>query len=349
MVNLCSDNVAGALPAVLDALVEAGRGAAMPYGADPWSARLDTLVAEIFERPAMVFPVATGTAANSLALACLTPPWGAVYCHDEAHVMVDECGAPEFFTGGAKLIGIGGRDSRIDPQALRATIALAAGSDHPVHVARPSAVTITTVSEGGTLYAPAEVAAIADVCRTFSLGLHMDGARFAGTLAALGCSPADLTWKAGVDILSLGATKGGALAAEAVVVFDPALAEPLAYRRKKSGHLVSKMRFLSAQLVAWLSEGRWLSAARHANGLAQRLGAGLDTVPGAKLVTPVEANMAFVAFDQPLSDGLRGRGHAFYPWPAHGPQAVRLVTSFETTDEDVEAFLADARAIAAGR
>ncbi|MCF8481200.1 MAG: low specificity L-threonine aldolase [Rhodospirillum sp.] len=346
MVNLCSDNVSGALPQVVEALAAAASGPAMPYGADPWTERLEARLSEVFEREVAVLPVASGTAANVLSLAGLTPPWGAVYCHLDGHVNVDECGAFEFFSGGAKLIDLPGSEGRISLSALDRAVVLA--GEHDVHVAQPAAVSITNVTEVGTLYTPAQVSEVAEVCRRHGLSLHMDGARFANAVAALGCSPAEVTWKAGVEVLSLGGTKGGCLAAEAVVLFDPAKKREMEFRRKKAGQLFSKMRFLSAQLVGWLEDGLWLKAATHANAMAARLGVGLDGLDGARLLGPVEANMAFVDLAEPLRDGLRARGHAFYPAAPAGPDAVRLVASFETTEADVETFLADARALAEG-
>jgi threonine aldolase len=346
MVNLCSDNVSGALPQVVEALAAAARGPAMPYGADPWTEGLQARLSEVFERPVVALPVASGTAANVLSLAGMTPPWGAVYCHQEGHVNVDECGGLEFFSGGAKLIGLPGAEGRIDLSALDHALSLT--TDHDIHVAQPAAVSVTNVTEVGTLYTPDQVGAVSDVCRRHGLGLHMDGARFANAVAALGCSPAELTWKAGVDVLSLGGTKGGCLAAEAIVLFNPEKAREMEFRRKKAGHLVSKMRFLSAQMVAWLEDDLWLKAAGHANAMAKALGTGLDGLPGARLLGPVAANMAFVDLAEPLRAGLRARGHAFYPWKPEGPDAARLVASFETTEAEVTAFLADARALARG-
>jgi threonine aldolase len=318
----------------------------MPYGADPWTEKLEGRLAEVFEREVAVLPVASGTAANVLSLAGLTPPWGAVYCHLDGHVNVDECGAFEFFSGGAKLIDLPGSEGRIALSALDRAVVLA--GEHDIHVAQPAAVSITNVTEVGTLYTPAQVAEVAAVCKRHNLALHMDGARFANAVAALGCSPADLTWKAGVEVLSLGGTKGGCLAAEAVVLFDPAKKREMEFRRKKAGQLFSKMRFLSAQLLGWLEGSLWLNSAAHANAMAARLGAGLDGLDGARLLGPVAANMAFVELAAPLREGLRDRGHAFYPWAPAGPNAVRLVASFETTEAEVETFLTDARELAAG-
>ena len=339
-----SDNVAGAAPEILSALVEAAReGPMASYGADPVTARLKERVADLFEAEVEVFPVATGTAANALALSCLTPPFGSVYCHVDAHVNTDECGAPELQTGGAKLVGLPGAHGRIEPETLED--ALAAAPFGFVHAVQPSALSLSQATEAGTVYAPDEVEQLSAIARRRGMTVHMDGARFANALVRLGCTPAEVTWKAGVDVLSLGATKNGALAAEAVVFFDKALARDFGYRRKRGGHLFSKMRFLSAQLDAWLKDGLWLRLANNANAMADRLAEGLSGLPGAELENPVEANEVFVSLPEPVTEGLLARGYQFYRWD--GP-VVRLVTSYETKPGDVDALLRDARALAAG-
>ncbi|MSO81172.1 MAG: low specificity L-threonine aldolase [Alphaproteobacteria bacterium] len=340
--NFASDNVSPAAPSVMAALVAANAGPAMPYGADPWSERLTETLSALFECEVTVFTVATGTAANALALSLLSPPWGAVYCHPDSHAQVDECGAPEFWTGGAKLVGVGGDHGKIDPAALDATID--AATPHGVHNAQPAALTITQASEAGTVYTPDEVAALAAVAHKRRLGLHMDGARFANAVAALGCAPADITWRAGIDVLSLGATKGGALAAEAVVLFKPELAEEAGFRRKRAGHLWSKSRFLAAQLEGWLADGAWLALARHANACAARLATVLENLPGVMLLHPCEANEVFAELPASLAASLGEAGHVFYPFGAAdaGRSAIRLVTAWSTTTAEVEDFLADA-------
>jgi threonine aldolase len=340
MMNFCSDNVAGAAPEIIEAIARANQGAAMPYGNDPWTERVEKRLAEIFEHEVRVFPVATGTAANVLCLAALAPPWGTIYCHAESHIAVDECNAPEFYTGGAKLALIGGADGKIAAADLRP-----AGAG-VVHHSQPAAVSITQATEAGTVYTPDEIAAIAGICRTHGLGLHMDGARFANALASLGCSPAELTWKAGVDALSFGATKNGAVAAEAAVFFDAAKAASVPYRRKRGGHLFSKMRFLSAQLEAYLADDLWLRNARHANAMARRLGEGLAALPGARLAYEVEANEVFVSLPERAIAGLEAAGFRFYRWAEEeGGALLRLVCAFDTAPADVEAFLATARSI----
>ncbi len=339
--NFCSDNVTGASPAILEALARAGGGAAMPYGADPLTAKVEARLREIFETDLSVYLVATGTAANSLALAAMCPPYGAVYCHPDSHVNVDECGAPEFFTGGAKLVTLDGADGKMDAAALEA--ALGAGWAGVEHHSQPAAVSITQASEAGTVYRPDALAAIAEVCRGHGLGLHMDGARFANALVTLQCSPAEASWRAGVDALSFGATKNGALAAEAVLLFRPGLADGFCFRRKRAGHLFSKMRFLSAQLDAYLADDLWLGNARHANAMAARLAEGLAEIGGVGFLYPVEANELFVTMPTAMREGLAGDGFAFYPWAAGGPDCIRLVTAFDTAEHAVDSFIASAR------
>ena len=303
MVNFCSDNASGAAPEVLRALEAANAGWAMPYGNDDPTRRLEARVQEIFETQAAVFPVATGTAANVLCLSVMTPPYGAIYCHEVSHINVDECGAPEFYTGGAKLVALAGAHGKIDPRDLETAVS-GAGD---VHAAQPAAVSLTNASEAGTLYTPDEIGAISEVAKAHGLGLHVDGARFANALVALGCSPADLTWKAGVDALSLGATKNGVLAGEAVVLFEPGLAETFGYRRKRGGHLFSKMRFLSAQLEAYFTDDLWLRNARHANAMAGRLAEGMAGLSGVELSHPVATNQIFARLPEAMIAGRFGR------------------------------------------
>ena len=344
MSSFASDNVTGIAPAILAALQAANEGTAEAYGADAATARLSERVSALFERDCAVFPVATGSAANSLAMAALVPRYGAVYCHREAHLNVDECGGPEFYTGGAKLVALDGAHAKIDAAALEAAVD-GAGD---VHRVQPAALSITQASEKGAVYTAAEVAALAAVARHHGLAFHMDGARFANAVARLGCSPAAITWQAGVDVLSLGATKNGALAAEAVVFFDPKQAGDFAYLRKRGGHLLSKMRFLSVQLEAYLSDGLWLANARHANTMAARLAEGLGRLPGARLLSPVEANEIFVALPEAAIAGLEARGFGFFRWGRPEDGQIRLVTAFDTAPEAVDAFLAAAAALCAG-
>lgn len=339
-----SDNVTGACEAVLRALTAANADSVASYGDDPWTDRARALIGELFETDCAVLPVATGTAANAVALGATVPPHGAVYCHREAHVNVDECGAPEMFTGGAKLVALDGAAAKLAPEAIET--ALAQGWRGVVHHVQPAAVSITQASECGTVYTPAEVAALGDLCRRHDLLLHMDGARFANAVARTGARPADLTWKAGVDILSFGATKNGAFAAEAIVAFRPGLAQRLGFARKRGGHLLSKMRFVSAQLVGYLEDGVWLDNARHANAMADRLAEGLAAVPGAAPAYPVEANEVFVRLDPPVAEAMRRAGALFHPWVPGGPNCWRLVTAWNTAPEAVDAVMRAARAAA---
>jgi threonine aldolase len=344
--DFTSDNVSGAAPEVLAALAAANAGAVASYGADPLSETLTRRATELFERPVAILPVATGTAANALALSVLARPFEAIYCHAAAHVMTDECGAPEFYTGGAKLLGLPAADGRLAPGQLVAAVGVA--RELGVHHVQPAAVSVSQATEWGTVYGRAELAALAGTAHELGLKVHMDGARFGNALAHLGCSAADATWRAGVDALSFGATKNGALAAEAVVVFDPALAAELALRRKRSGHLWSKMRFLSAQLLAYLEGDLWLRNAQHANAMAQRLAAGLAALPGARLAQPVEANELFIALPAGVITALRAAGFGFYDWPAppgvDGP-VVRLVTAYDVAPAAVDALVAAARRV----
>ena len=336
--NFASDNVAGAAPEILAAVMAANDGAAMPYGADALTRRVESRFAEVFGRETAVFPVATGTAANSLALAAITPPYGAVFCHEAAHIHTDECAAPEFYTGGAKLLTLPGDHGKLAAETVER--ALAASPIGSQHAAQPAAVSLSQVTEAGTVYTPAEIAAISEVAHRYGLLVHMDGARLANALAALEVSPAAVTWRAGVDVLSFGATKNGALAAEAVIFFDAARAADMLYRRKRAGHLFSKLRFLSAQLEAYLADDLWLRNARHANAQAGRLAAGLQGIPGVALRDPVEANLLFVQLPEATIRRLHEDGFSFHRIGGAGSTVVRLVTAFDTRSEDVDRFVA---------
>ncbi|MFN3643778.1 MAG: threonine aldolase family protein [Gemmobacter sp.] len=337
-----SDNGAPCPRPVMDALLRANDGPAMGYGNDPLSHRVAGMVRAVFEAPgAAVYLVATGTAANSLALALLAPPWGAVFCHAGAHVQHDECGAPEFFTGGAKLILVPGTHGRMTPEGLAAAID---GLGHgAVHAVQRAAVTITNVTEAGTVYTPDAIAALAAVAKAKGMGVHLDGARFANALAATGATAAEMTWKAGVDIVTFGGTKDGLLGVEAVVIFDPARAWEFELRRKRAGHLFSKHRFLAAQVEGWLEGGLWLDLARHANAMAARLAAGLGSVAGARLIHPVEANIIFATFPRAAHDRAQAAGAVYYQWsegPDPAPEGARLVCSWATTAAEVDGFIA---------
>lgn len=346
--NFASDNAAPASPRIIAALAAANAGAVPSYGADPWSQRATALICDIFERDCAVFLVATGTAANALALSALTPPWGAVFCHEEAHIDADECGAPEFYTGGAKLVGIAGAAGKLSPNMLKNTLQrFPPGIQHHVQGATLS---LSQATESGTVYNCAELAALTRVARDASLGVHMDGARFTNALLALGCTAAQMTWQAGIDVLSFGATKNGALACEAVVFFDKAKAANFPFLRKRGGHTVSKGRFLGAQMAAFLEGGHWLELARHANASAARLARGLAEVPGVRLAFPVEANEIFAIVPRHIEAAMQAAGVRYYPWAsrshlpgtAPGPDALclRLVTSFATQSAEVDCLLA---------
>jgi threonine aldolase len=334
-----SDNIAGASPEVAQALVKHSSGQAGPYGTDELTAQVKRKFCEIFERDVEVFLVPTGTAANALCLSAMTPPWGNIYCHPASHINNDECGAPEFFSNGAKLMTVDGPAAKLDIVRLRERTREKVGD---VHTTQPACVSITQATEVGSIYTLDEIAAIGDVCKSSSLGLHMDGSRFANALVSLGCSPAEMTWKAGVDALSFGATKNGVLAAEAIVLFNTSLATEMSYRRKRAGHLSSKMRFLSAQIDAYLTDDLWLRNARKANAAAQRLAQGLEGLGGVEVLGGTEANILFCRLDSAMIDALLKAGFGFYHdrW---GPNVVRFVTSFATTAEDVDHLLNQVR------
>lgn len=332
-----SDNGSPCPQAVMDALIAANSGPAMPYGNDPLSQSVADQIREIFEAPeAAVYLVATGTAANALALATLTPPWGAVFCHDDAHIQQDECGAPEFFSG-AKLLTVPGAHGRMDPAALEDRI-LGQGK-RAVHSVQPGAVSLTTVSEAGTVLTAAQIGALAEVAHRHGLPVHLDGARFANAVAASNASPAELSWRSGVDALSFGGTKGGLMGAEAVVIFDPAKAWEFELRRKRAGHLFSKHRYLAAQFKGWLTDGLWLDLARRANAANARLAAGLAAIPGAELVHPAEANITFARLPEAAHTRLLAAGARYYARP---DGRARMVTSWATTDAEVDSFVVTA-------
>lgn len=338
--DFSSDNAAGVAPEIMAAIVAANQGTTASYGSDPWTKRLQLAFSELFERDVDVYPVFTGTAANALALASVAPPWGGIFCHPESHIQTDECGAPEMFSGGAKLLLVGGDNAKISSVALKD--AIAAASDRGVHSVHPSAISITQASEFGTVYSRAEIAAISDIARANKLHLHMDGARFANAIVTLGCTPAEMTWKAGIDLMSFGATKNGALGAEAIVVFNRDLGKDLGFRRKRAGQLSSKMRFVSAQLGAYLDNGLWLTLARRANANAKRLADGVSGL-GLKPAFAVEANEVFLPLPKALIDALHQKGASFFPWaPIKGSEEilVRFVTSFATPEAAIDDFVA---------
>lgn len=344
--NFASDNAAPVAPEILDALARVNAGFAIGYGNDEATSRVERQFSELFEREVAVFLVATGTAANALALAHLSPPWGAVFCHAEAHIATDECGAPEFYGSGLKLVGLPGGGRKITVPALEEVLERAWGGPHHV---TPAVLSLTQATEAGTIYQRDEIARLAATARTRGMLVHMDGARFANALERLDLTPAEATWRAGVDVLSFGATKGGAMAAEAVVFFDPARAAGMSERRKRGGHLISKHRFLAVQMAAFLSDNLWLTLARQANRMADRLAERLAAI-GCPPIWPVEANLVFVVIRHEIHKRLQDAGATYYvmeseslPKPVavdrDGLLLVRLVTSFATTDADIDRFV----------
>jgi threonine aldolase len=347
--NFKSDNVSPVCAPIMSAINAANVGSAPSYGGDEITQALQAVAAKVFGTDVVIFPVTTGTAANALALSQIVPPYGAVYCHDTAHIVTDECGAPEFFTGGAKMMRLPGADGKITPQQVADAVAFA--EDMGVHHVKPAALSLSQATEWGTVYELAEVSALAAVAKRHELPVHMDGARLANALVHLGCTPAEATWKSGVDVLSLGATKNGALCAEAVVFFDRGLARNFERRRKQAGHLWSKLRFVSAQLVAYFEHGLWLANARHANAMAAALAQGLRRMAGASLLQSVDANEVFVALPEATVAALESQGFGFYRWPlcpVSEGVAIRLVTSYATPTAHVDEFLAAAKSVAHG-
>ena len=346
--DFASDNTDGASQTILAAVIAANVGTAPAYGADHLTAKAARLLEEIFEREIASFLVNTGTAANSLALGAISPPFGAIFCHVQAHVMEDECGAPEMFTGGAKLVGIAGRAGKITPADFKLVLA-----DFPRGVEKqvqPAALSLSQVTESGTIYTCDELAGLCAIAHDAGLMVHMDGARFANALVSLQCTPAEMSWKAGIDVLSFGATKNGAFACEAVIFFDPLKAACLPYQRKRSGHTLSKGRFLGAQMAAYLENGHWLHLAARANGHARRLAQGLAKIPGVRMPWHCEANEIFAILPGAIDRALKDGGARYYYWrfrdsgpncapPAKDEVFVRLVTSHATLPSDVDGFL----------
>ena len=343
--DFASDNVFGVHPRIIEALTTANAGTAVSYGGDDWTRRAEERLCEVFEREVLAFLVVTGTVANALALSTMAPSYGAVLCHADAHIMVDECGAPELFTGGAKLIGLDEPAGKITAATIEETLA---GFIRGEHDPKPAAISITQASEFGTVYTPDEIAAISAVARSRKMRLHMDGARFANALVSLEVTPAELTWKAGIDAMSFGATKNGAMALEAVVFFDQTLAEDFSFRRMRAGQLLSKGRFLGAQMLAYLKDNLWLDNARHANAMAGRLANGLAGAAKVRLPLPTEANEVFAIIPQKLHGDLARTGVVYHQWPGAGPGTdrvgkdeilVRFVASYLTSAEDVDRLI----------
>jgi threonine aldolase len=330
-----SDNTAGVSPAILAAIAEQAVGRAAPYGADAATERATARFREVFECDLDVLIVSTGSAANGLALAALTPPWGSVLCHGDSHIDNDEAGAPEFFTNGAKLVSLPGEDAKLHPDILAGAVTRGRGD---VHSVQPSVVSITQATETGSVYSLAELGELAEVARDAGLSVHMDGARFTNALVSIGATPAEMTWRSGIDILSFGATKNGTMNAEAVVVFDRSRTAELRFRQKRAGQLASKMRFQAAQLDAYLTDDLWLENATHANAMAAHLAHGLASIPGVSVLGTPRANMLFATLAESTISTLLADGFSFY-YDRWEPNRVRFVTAFTTTEADVDDLL----------
>jgi threonine aldolase len=341
-----SDNQAGASQQVLEAVLKANTGFTHGYGDDKWCSLATDMIEELFRCELDLFFVATGTAANSLALSCLVQPWETILCHHHSHILLDESTAPEFFSGGARLIPISQKAGKLDSRHLEQFFEKV--SPEVPHTPTAKALSITQANEAGQVYTVEEIKALTTLAHDHGLHVHMDGARFANAIAALGCKPADVTCNAGVDVLTLGATKCGALAAEAVIFFNRDLSKNFIHRRKRSGHLISKGRLFGAQFIGWLKDNHWLDLAKHANVKAEQLAKKLGSLPQVQQVWPCIANEIFLIMPRFLSEKLHEAGAEFYQWPETALPAgktlnknevfVRLVTSFVTTDEHINEF-----------
>jgi threonine aldolase len=335
MIDFRSDNTGRAAPEIIDALVKANTGTALGYGADEWTAQLQERFSELFETKVRVFPVATGTAANALSLAAMAPSWGLVFCSAAAHINTSETNAAGFFGGGLKLVPVAGRDGRVDADELART--LAAYQPGQTHRGQPAAVNLTQATDLGGVYRVDEVRAVGEVAKSRGLKLHMDGARFANAVARLQCSPAELSWRAGIDVLSFGATKNGGALCDAIVVFSPEIADGLAVQLRRAGQVWSKMRFASAQLMAYIENGLWLHLAAQSNRAASRIALGIKDIAGLKLLAPVEANEIFLEMPAGVMNALEADGFQFYRRSA---TLARFVCRFDLTDEEADALVA---------
>ena len=334
-----SDNYAGICPEAWAAMAKANQGHVQGYGDDEWTAKAADLIREIFEKDCEVFFVFNGTAANSLALASLCQSYHSILCHEVAHVERDECGAPEFFSNGAKVLLLTGENGKINPASLERMVK----RRRDIHYPKPRAVSMTQATELGTVYSPTEVGAVGEMCRKLGLRLHMDGARFANAVASLNVAPKEITWKAGVDVLCFGGSKNGIALGEAVVFFDKQLAFEFDYRCKQAGQLASKMRFLAAPWVGILQDGAWLRHAAHANQMASRLETQLGAIPEVKILFPREANAVFAELPEDLIEALWDRGWMFYTFIGKG--GSRLMCSWDTTAEDIDEFVSDIKSL----
>ena len=338
MIDYRSDNTGRAAPEILEALIRANHDTALGYGADEWTAALQQRFSELFETAVRVFPVATGTAANALALASLGPSWGIVYCSEVAHINTAEANAAGFFGGGLKLAPVAGSHGKIDAGRLAET--LAGISPGQLHRGQPAAVSLTQATDLGAVYTLDEIRSIAEAAKTRGLRLHMDGARFANAVARLGCSPAEPTWRSGIDIMSFGATKNGGALCDAIVVFAPDIADVVAVQLRRAGQVWSKMRYASAQLIAYVENGLWLDMARASNAIAARIAGGLHDMPGARLLAPVEANEIFLELPGTSMDALEADGFQFY---RRSQSLARFVCRFDTTEAEADALVASLR------
>ena len=344
--NFASDNWSGAHPLIAQRLMDVSSGFSAPYGTSVFDRKIEQRFNDLFEREVTVFFVSTGTAANSLALAAVNRPGGVSFCHREAHMLEDECGAPEFFTHGARLAPVDGANGKIDPHNLKAEI-----ERFPpdfVHAGQPMAISITQASEIGTLYLPHEIDEIANIAKRYRLPLHMDGARFANAVVALKMTPAEMTWKRGVDILSFGATKNGCWCAEALIFMNPDLSKDLPFIRKRAAQLLSKSRFIAAQFDAYLQDNLWINMANHSNNMAMQLQKGIVNSKHARIAWPTETNEVFCILDKTYAEELQKKGAVFYNWNLPrsklgllGPNEslVRLVTSFATEVKEVDQLI----------
>jgi threonine aldolase len=332
-----SDNYAGICPEAWHTLEQANHGHCAGYGEDAWTQKASDLIREVFETDCEVFFVFNGTAANSLSLASMCQSYHSILCHETAHVETDECGAPEFFSNGTKVLLVPGANGKLTPDGIEAMVK----KRSDVHYPKPRAVSITQATELGTVYLPDELKAIWSRCRGLGLRIHMDGARFANAVASLGVKPKEVTWQAGVDILSFGGTKNGTHVGDAVVFFNRDLAKEFDYRCKQAGQLASKMRYLSAPWVGMLKDGAWLRHAKHANTMAAYLESSLRVLPGVKLLAPRQANGVFVELPRDIIEALWARGWMFYTFIGAG--GCRFMCSWDTRIEDVDALIADAK------
>lgn len=339
--QFASDNYAGICPEAWAAMAAANAGHDVAYGDDAWTAAAADAFRALFETDCEVFFVFNGTAANSLALAALCQSYQSVICAETSHVETDECGAPEFFSNGSKLLVAPAQNGKLTPAAVRD---LATRRDD-IHFPKPRVVTLAQATEVGTVYTAAELRTISATCKEFGMRLHMDGSRFANACAALGCSPAEITWKAGVDVLCFGGTKNGMAVGEAILFFDKDLAQDFDYRCKQAGQLASKMRFLSAPWVGMLQDGAWLRHAQHANACARLLSELVRDIPGIHFLFPAEANSVFLQFPEPALAALRARGWRFYTFIGSG--GARFMCAWDSSEERVRALAADMRAVMA--